>query len=418
LAQLGVAFILFRKLFPKNFLIPLIFFISFPSMVRFGSVNMIESFSILAVTTFAYLLYSMATSKSKNQFVFYSVFCVISFLLLSFTKTNVILLVPAFLLGFAIISWKKIGFAKTIPLVLLAFVLGFSFIFVSMLLPAPLGPPSFTYSSISTPRLDLITPVFFVKSTASFFDFPHQSSFSKLPVLNLIPYQIALPAFLLVILPLIIALILGALSSAQILKLLKKPFALVKQKFSEKEFLMVFFFTCLLASILSIYPGLTIIRENEIYVRYMLPALPFFAILLGIAFDKLKGNFCRICLVSLILFAVYSFAMTSVSAVFYQSVEQSNQPLYDYISNNAQISSVISMQNARAVRYYTGKETVVLDNGDYTLDEIKLAHYSKTPYISVSCYNEDLITSVKDLFDNSKTEVVFEKGCAKLLKIK
>ncbi len=418
LAQLGLAFILFKKIFPKNFLIPLIFFTSFPSAIRFGSVNMVESFSIFAVTIFAYLFYLLAVSKPGKQALFYSIFCAVSFLLLSFTKTNVIFLVPALLLGFAFISWKKIGFTKTIPLVLLALIFGLSFIFVSGVLPAPADASSYTYTSISTPRIDLISPIFFVKSTASFFDFPHESSFSKLPILNLIPYQIALPAFLLVMLPLIAALILGAFSSLLVLKLFKKPFSLIKKKFSEKEFLQVFFFTCFLASIFSIYPGLTIIRESEIYVRYMLPALPFFAILLGAAFDKLNGNFRNIFLAALVLFAFYSFAMTSTSAIFYNSVEQSNQPLYDYISSNVEINSVISMQNARAVRYYTGKETIVLNNGNYTIDEIKQAHYSKTPYISVSCYNEDLLYSVKDLFDESKTEVVFESGCAKLLKIK
>ena len=114
LAQAAIVFLLFRKVFPKYFEIPLIFFISFPWAVRIGSVNMVDSFAVFAVLLATYAIYSFMTEKKQQNQKWWIFLACISFVLIAFSKMNALFVSPALLLLFIFLLWKKIGWKKAI----------------------------------------------------------------------------------------------------------------------------------------------------------------------------------------------------------------------------------------------------------------------------------------------------------------
>ena len=170
-----------------------------------------------------------------------------------------------------------------------------------------------------------------------------------------------------------------------------------------------------LGFIAALYPALTIIRQDILYVRYLLPVLPFIALLFGKAYDSSSEKSKKIAFVSLACLVLFSFAMTSVSAIFYNNVQQNNAPLYEFINSSNEFDSIISMHNSRALRYYTNKEVVTIGIGEYTIDWLTENHPSQ--YVAITCYNEDILTSIPGIVESEMTEIIFEEGCAKMLKV-
>ena len=166
---------------------------------------------------------------------------------------------------------------------------------------------------------------------------------------------------------------------------------------------------------MSIYPALTIIRLDTMYVRYLLPFIPFFALLIGKGYTESSDKIKKIAFIAIIIFSLYSFAMTSASAVVYNNIQENNTPLYNFINSSDDFDSIISMHNSRALRYYTNKEVIVIGIGEYTVDWL-VENYS-FQYVAITCFNEDILTSFPGIVESDKTEVIFEEGCAKLLKI-
>jgi len=421
LLQIGIAFLLFKKVFPKSYLIPTIFFVSFPWIVRMGSVNMVDSFSVLAVVVFAYFAYRLAESTTSKLSMRYALLSALSFLPMAFSKTNVIFIIPFMLICFGLLLREKLGVKKALPLFVFAIVFGASFVLISATLPFgsanPLESGAPSIRNLPLPQLNLINFEFFPKSFAVFFDFPHESSFDKMPILGSLPYFPVLVIFILILLPLGFLIIKGAYVSAKrAITFAKSLFLKTKEKRSDFA-MTLFWLMALLCFLASIYPSLTAIRESEIYVRYLLPALPFIALLVGLAYERSSVRLRQVALVSILLFAFYSFAMTSTSAMFYYNVQQKNMPLYDYLNASSDIPSIISMLNSRALRYYTNKEVITLPMGTYALDEIIHDYGGESKYFAISCYNEDLMTSIPELQSSPKVQTVFENGCTKVLKI-
>jgi hypothetical protein len=406
LVQVGMAYLLFKKVFPKNYLIPAIFFTSFPWLIRMGSVNMVESFSVMTVVAFLYFFYNMINEKEKKRELFFALLTVFSFLLMAMSKTNAIFILPVLLLGFGFFALKKFGAKKAVPLFLTALLFSASFIIISSSLPA--GNSASSIRELPLPRIDAMSPMFIPKSFAAFFDFPHESSFSKIPLLQMFPYLPVLIVFILLMIPLGLMLLKG-------IYLPLNEFLKGKEMLKDKN--KLFWVFVAIALIVSIYPSLTIIRESEIYARYLLPGVPFAALLLGRAFEESKEKIKKIVLVSLIVLAVFSFASTSLSALYYYDIQQKNTPLYAYLNSVDSFDSVFSKHNSRAIRYYTNKETVEIQEKTITIDEILDEYGWQTKYAALTCYNEDLFTTIKDIDDESKQTIIFQSGCAKVIEL-
>ena len=179
-----------------------------------------------------------------------------------------------------------------------------------------------------------------------------------------------------------------------------------------------FFAACIIGLLLSLYPSLAIIRDQQIYTRYLLPGLPFFAIILGKGFIEAKKRWQVIIAMSLLILCIYSFAMTSTSAIFYYNIQQENKPLYDYINANPEVTPMVSMLNTRALRYYTGRETLELLPGQLTIEGIRnKTHIFGQLFIPISCYNEEMPKDLPELSDPNKAQLIFSRGGTKLYKI-
>jgi hypothetical protein len=412
ITQIVIAYLLFKQLFPKNYCIPLLFFTAFPWAVRIGSVNMPDSFSILTVLLFTFCFYFLTKSFEKKESLKWSFLTTITFVLMAFSKTNVIFILPILLLGFAMILKKKLGNAKAIIITIIAGLFSVSFIIISLTAPASTIPllagDISSVRSIPLPRLDLITPQFFPISFATFFDFPAQSAFSKINLLKSIPYEISLSLFILLMIPLGWAILSGTKDTAN--KIFQQGIGYLRNENN------IFWITVILAFLVSFYPGLTIIRQDMLYVRYMLPALPFVALIIANAFNNSREEVKKIIFLSLIIFSIYSFAMTSTSAINYQNIQQRNSPLYEFINESNDINSLISMENARALRYYTNSQVIQIPMDKLTIDEL-IAKYPDMEYVAILCYNETIPDTITDIFSSEKAQIIFEQDCTKLIKI-
>jgi hypothetical protein len=167
-----------------------------------------------------------------------------------------------------------------------------------------------------------------------------------------------------------------------------------------------------------IIPAISVVRNESWYIRYFIPFFPLAAVLITNGFAKLKNrNFKAIFISSLVLFSIFSFALTSTSALFYQGVEKENAPLFNYINSNSEINDIASFNKARDLTYYTrfGEKKIIelnLQEG-FSLDELKNQIFEKNPsYIISTCYNDPLSEKLPLLEEEGLVEKIFDGGCS------
>ncbi|MFA6269264.1 MAG: hypothetical protein WCW13_02820 [archaeon] len=451
--QLVLAYLLFKKLFLNNYLLPLSFVAVYPWLIRIGSVNMIDSFSATILTFSCYSLYSLIESFELNsrikeklsannkKYLFYSL---LSFLLISFTKLNLVLVLPFLLAIFLILIVRKLSPKKAVFLFLIAVFLSASFFIFSFLNSSQNSVSIIANDSVDAASagkfMSIFNPSVIFVSYLYFFDFPPMSAFEKIPLLNSLPQSTLMVLFAIVMLPIFIALIYGF-----ILLLLEKTsfvflnkntkvnqkrsigifnkFSLSVCSISTKDYFYIFLALSLFAAMI---PLLVVVREGSLYLRYLIPVIPIIAIFLGISFIQLGEKAKSVLLVSFILFALFSFALCSVSAIFYNNIEQKDSPLYNYINSHSEVDNVASFNKIRDLTYYINlshysaqKNLITLDlNSNFKDNEVYSALVlQKANYVVKTCYNDALSNVLPKLEQLGRLQKVFEDNCAVLYSV-
>ncbi|MCX6800765.1 MAG: hypothetical protein NTZ73_01090 [Candidatus Diapherotrites archaeon] len=437
IVQAALAFLLFKKIFPKTYQIPLLFVLAYPWLTRIGSVNMVESFAATVLLFFVYSFYSWVESTNKSSEIKYLALTFFALLLVSFSKLTIAVALPAMLVGVLIVLFWKYGPAhflcksgskrEIIPKKFLLFIVLF---FVAILLSASFFIFSYLNSGASASvtesylpidkvtsinLLNAFNPEILFRAYLSFFDFPPSMAASKIPLISALPIFLIAALFAVMVFPIffvatrqiILEIISGAKRIGEFLRK-TKPIAPLR----------IFFLVIIFSMLLGLIPVVHVIR-GDWYIRYFVPFFPFFGILLGAGFLRLQGRTKFILISSLILFSLFSFALTSGSALFYYSVQEKDAPLFTYLDAHPEISKIASVGKARELNYYSGQEIIQLDLAEnFSVSELSTELKSKGAlFVASTCYSDSLSEKLPLLEETGLIQKVFEQGCAKIYKV-
>lgn len=402
--QIALAFVLFKKIFPDNFLSALAFFVIFPWVSRFTGVSYPESLTIVFVLAGIFLLVLLSEKKSISFFETLPPAIVIS--AMSLSKLNGTILVPSFLLSFVFLFWAKKTKKKSIAAFALltlffsSFWFGLNF-FEYGKFDQHLGDDIYFLNGptgFSLPSLVSNSGLYYLY----FWDFPNQSAFLPGAFLFGVDFFSVAMIFLVLTLPLFMTLVFGAKNLV-----LKKNFIA----------LLVFF-----SIILAFIP----VIQRSAYYRLIIPAVPFFAMLFGFGHNYLKGKTRLIVAGSLAFFCLFSVAYTSVSAYSYYLDEQANNPLFTKISGLTEKSVVLIPANlTREVEFVLGKKAVGVsyETPEFLTKNSKELHSilveKGISHIAVSCRKNPFdLSLLKEMVQKGFLEKIFENDCSKLFEVK
>jgi hypothetical protein len=401
--QLIFGFLLMRKIFPESPLPGFAFLVIYPWLTRFGGINYPEALAVVGVMASLLLLLKIREQKNSNPL--YLLALAISISIISLSKLNGTILVPVFFLGALYVLWKNKNSAKSIATFAVIAILLSSFWF---------GLNLIKFGQFDQHLKGDVTNFgegtgFSLQSIASnmhlyyiyFFDFPAEAAFSSVSFLAGIDAAIPAIVFAIIVLPLLALMLFGA------------------KKLSEKDkFLALLIFSALLLALIPIV-------QRTAYYRLIIPAVPMLAILFGYGFNAVKGHLKTIALVSLVLFAVYSFAYTSYSAYQFNNALSPNDLLYEKISELPSDAKIlISANRSRDVEFFAGRTSLGADTGTPEFlvsdagkfyDVVKKAGVTD---IAVVCYKDPFNKEVlQQLQQENKISVIFSKDCSQLYEV-
>ena len=401
--QLIFGFLLMRKIFPENPLPGFAFLVIYPWLTRFGGINYPEALAVVGVMATLLLLLKMREQKNSNPL--YAFALAVSISVISLSKLNGTILVPVFFLAALYVLWKNNNSAKSIVTFAVIAILLSSFWF---------GLNFIKFGQFDQHLKGDVTNFgegtgFSLQSIASnlqgyylyFFDFPAEAAFSSVSFLAGIAPVIPAVIFAIVVLPLFALLLFGA-----------------KKLFEKDKFLALLIFSAILLAFIPIV-------QRTAYYRLIIPAVPLLAILFGFGFNAVKGHFRTIALVSLVLFAAYSFAYTSYSAYQFNNALSPNDLLYEKISelpNDAKV--LISANRSRDVEFFAGRTSMGADTGtpeflvSNPADFYNAAKKAGITDIAVVCYKDPFNKEMlQKLEQQNKISVLFSKDCSKLYEV-
>ncbi|HIH21121.1 MAG: glycosyltransferase family 39 protein [Candidatus Diapherotrites archaeon] len=402
LAQIILSFLIISRLFKSRAAIlgGTAFVAVFPWLVRYSPVNYIDSFASVMLLLFYFLLLRSLEKPSKTSLAF---LC-LSIPLVVLSKITVAILLPILLVSCWVLLSKKTSKQLLVGVVSVAFVLSIAwFAFSYFSNPSSAAPAAETVSR-ALPWHALLPQNLF-KSFISFFDFPPDSAFSNFPLLKQIQWLPAALAFALLALPLAFFALKGAWSALR-----------------EKSKILLSMLSCFLL-LLALAAYNSIDNNGVFYVRYLIPVISlvgfFFA--KGIETEK-PGRLKTAAFAALLLFAFYSAALSSFSALQYKSIAESEMPLYDAISHLPEDSKIASLNKYRQVSFYSGKESSGLAGigsnsaGFQVYAALEGQGFS---HLAVTCYNDDWNPAVlQELERQGKLASVFSRDCLNLFEIK
>lgn len=371
IAFLLSCYLLFRKMFEKNFIIPLSFAAIFPWLVRYQTVNYAEDFALVLLVFSLYLVLRLRETKSAAWLACLA-FVVPAFAL---TKLNAAILFPlVFLLVIVSASRKKIPFKWIAFFIVLSILLsGFWFYstrerfgyWTELDATRPEGEMQFSSGGP-------ITPYSLFLSHLSLYDFPPLEWFERTMVTGssgILPLWQS--AFFLVMFPITIAILLGAFCS-------------LRSKHSGKFHAML----ALMALCLIVLSAINTV-DGVFYVRYFIPVIPVFAVFFSRGFIDLKNaKFKAVLMCAFALFALYSLVMTSASAYQYSKNFEGTRGMLDFVSGLPQEAKIFSQESGRAIGFYSGKD-FGFDTGVYSLppgNAIAKIKFLGFTHIAISCY--------------------------------
>ncbi len=453
---LMLSFLLFRRLFPRTWLLPFAFVAIFPWGIRYGAVNYPEN--LLAVLLLAALLlllsyFSAGQWHGKGQSkaaLLVALVPVLAALALVKSYTPIIAALLAFALAAVLFVHRGRKSALLFAALSLLMLSPFAMLWASAQQGSAQAASTLTEIYGERYAIPETSPLAYLfDSHASFYDFPPRESFARVPLLSGFSYWHVSLVFSLVMLPLTVLMLIGAF---YVLSSRPTPF---------RSFWLLSL--TLLAAVLAIalYTG----REvGFIFMRPLVPFFTIFAALLGKGFEAasaawLQGSavqrkqawagasikwpaarnaarlLAKLALVSLAVFSIYSLAYTSVSAQYYADVHSKHAQLYAQISNLPEDVKIHNAEIGRAIGLYTARKYDDLpgmwmqcigvpaescinpDNPEAVAEALRSNNFT---HIAVSCYRspwQQHEQTLRALERSGAISQIYSDSCASLYEI-
>ena len=343
-----LSIVLFKRLFPKNYLLPTILTVSFPFLARIGSSNYIELFAsnlVLALLLMFLVFAAPAAKKTAQKFAVLAVL----FFLLCFSKINAIILSPVIALCFFVLAWRR-NEKRTALLILIIFVAAIlSYVLFFAFFVGSVAGDQDAGKAVKMAGADRIIPIFYPQNLflgyLDFFDV-HEKQISFIPA----EFQTAgLILIFIFFLPIFIFLALGFFS------------LIPKNKPSFLAFIGGFEMPAFLIFATALFIGFFVNQYGYFNTRYFIMGAPLVGYLfvkgkdflvrkLGRVFEKKINTFA---VIVVIIFAFYSIATITFSAVYYSSAEKKSFPVYEYLSS-LENSKIATLSKGKEIVFYTG----------------------------------------------------------------
>ncbi|MBN2067037.1 MAG: hypothetical protein JW744_01060 [Candidatus Diapherotrites archaeon] len=341
--QLFLAFVLLRRIFPKNYLPGLAFVAVHPLLVIFGAVNYVETFASIFVLLCFYIYWRFAQT-GERIFLYAMPFAIAAAAL---SKLSATILVPAFFLAFLyeLLKGKHAsgqgkqervkGIALFVALTALLIIPWFAFSFAN-------GTGFFASQqdleiAASSPAVAGLSPESLLMLPAGFnesFWFFLSRSIGSVSL----PFSPS-AAFLL------FSVVTGPV-------LILVFYGLTKGLASRERHSIVLLLCFALMAVLLAARG-----TKFIHSRLMVPAIPLFGIAVSNAFVHLRNvNWRRLLLFLFLLTALYSLAFSCFYSMHFAQDNSRHLPLYEFIKGLPQNSVVAVHPNkARQVEFIAGR---------------------------------------------------------------
>ena len=403
------AFLFFRKLFPKNYIVPLAFSSMFPWLVRYGAVNNIDVLSA-AVLCFILCLFLEIKEQEKPamKYAVLSAIAISGFILL---KLNTIALWPVIFFAFVwLFALNKKNKANAMAFAVIVLALSFAWFAIASLQGYGISEKFYTgevAGYVAEMGIAGIANSVFV-SHLSFYDFPPEESFGYVPLLRGVPVAAVQGIFTVLVLPITIAILLGiwfflrrgnAINIFMLLLLIAAIATMVVAGYTEKERLM----------------------GGLMYIRYLVPVMPLFAIAFAYGLDSIKGKWKAVALVSFALFAIYALAYAGISSLFYAGIYEKHAGLFEFAKALPESAKIHSMENGKALAFYSDMRSGEI-SGIYDLKAGEI--YGKLreggfTHIAVSCYRNPWDDErLSEMEAASLIERIYRDDCARVYEIK
>lgn len=413
-ATLALSYPLFKHFLKDKAVIALAFLSIIPWGIRYGTVNYPENLAMLLLAANLLLTIKYASSL-RTLFLF-----PLPILLIALAISKPLMLPIAILIALylAFISFKNskskaaLSFSAAtaiISVVIFALLMiGFSTI------SDPSALEDFTEQRYTAPKTTLLT--FALESHASFYDFPPKESFQRVPLLSQFDPFLAALLFSIILLPLTIALIAGAVT-------------VIKKHLKENNyFLPLTLLLILIISAYSLYVGIE--EVGFFYMRPLLPLLPICALFLGIGYLTISKNALlrKLAILSLATFAIYSLAYTSVSANYYAGIYSQHEGMYSAISELPGDVKIFNGEKGRAIGLYAHKhfddaisKERVIEKTLYELPAPELNQILKEnsyTHLAATCFRTPWKEHMLQMLRESEYfESIYKDDCTEVLRI-
>jgi len=401
------AFLLFRKLFPKTYIIPLALSSIFPWLVRYGAVNYIDVLSAALLCFILYLFLEISEGKQSIKYAVISALAVSAFVLL---KLNTIALWPIIFIAFLwLFAKNKNSRINAAAFAVIALALSGAWLVSAAMqgygTEVTLKPGAVAAYTAEMGIAGIANSVFV--SHLSFYDFPPPESFTYIPLLANLPVSALQIMFTIIMLPITIAILLGL-------------WAMCKRRSAINIFILLLILAAVALMLLMSYAEPDRLRGGLMYIRYLIAAMPLFGIAFAYGLDSLKGKWKMIAIASFALFALYALAYAGISSMFYANVYEKHSGLFEFTKSLPEGSKIHSKENGKALVFYSNAQAGEIA-GVYDMPAGEI--YSellegKFTHIAVSCYrNEWKEGKINGLVQAGLVKEIYKDECASVYEL-
>lgn len=401
------AFLLFRKLFPKNYIVPLAFSSIFPWLVRYGAVNYIDVLSAALLCFILYLFLIIKEGKTGIKYAVISALAVSAFVLL---KLNTIALWPIIFIAFIwLFAKNKNSRLNAAAFAVIALALSGAWLASASSqgygTEVTLKPEAVATYTAEMGIAGIANSVFV--SHLSFYDFPPPESFSYIPLLANLPVSALQIIFTIIALPITIAILLGL-------------WIMWKRRSAINIFILLLILAAILFMLVMSYAEPARLRGGLMYVRYLIAVMPLFGIAFAYGLDSLKGKAKTIAIIAFALFAVYAFAYAGISSLFYANVYEKHSGLFEFAKSLPESAKLHSKESGKALVFYSNVQAGEIA-GIYDMQAGEI--YSKLTgekftHIAISCYrNEWAEGQINGLVQAGLVKEIYKDDCASVYEL-
>ncbi len=404
--QLLLAYLLLKRIFPKNWIFGFAFVAIQPMLVIFGAVNYLETLASVTVL-FCFFIYWCYFETGNKKFIVVMPFAL---MLLALSKENATILVPAFFIFFLYALLKK-----TISRDVKSISWSVYFVVASIFLSSVWFVVSFVATAGSIPIVNYAVNSFLRWAAApavieSIFLYPLNFNagfwFFLLQGFESLPFGISsamvFAVFTLISFPLLMLIFYG----------------LVKGLTNRKSHLFMPFALLAVCVAISVVP--VILRGRMfVYGRVLLPLLPLLSLAFCNGFVEIKRlKLKRFFALLFLLFAFYSVAFSCFYVMHFNQDYNNHVPLYEFVKDFPDESKIVIHGNkTRQIEFITGKEAISPTNFMrleseqlYSkLNESGITHLAETCYKNP--WNKDVL---EELESQGKLVKVFSDDCSNL----